>query len=534
MTVRHPLLPADVTGCGESAGCQRAESEFLAAISHEFRTPIHGVIGLAELLAGGPLPPAEREYVRMIDQCARSLLALVDHALEVSHTEAGRLRLGDAEIDLQQLLRELARDAALQAEDKGIAFELATDAAVPAWVLADAGRLQQVLCKLLGNALKFTASGSIVLDVHVRLLPAGERLVFAVHDTGVGIAPSEQAPPVRPFRSARQRRPSASIRVRASASRPRANSRGAWAAISSSPAGPAKALSFSLVLPLRQHAPERQVSAAVVPPTDARILLVEDNAVNQVVARGLLANLGHTRVTLAGDGLQALEACAREPFDLVLMDCQMPGMDGLRATALLRERGVATPILALTASPVIGDRDRCLAAGMDDYLTKPIDPALLARKLAQWLRGPQQAALQAQAQAERVVPAAAQRVPTGSQAKAKAGASFDEHVVQERFCGDAGLFAECRRIFLCQTPARLAQAADCIAAGDAQQVRFLAHTLRGSAATVGAPRLALCCRLLEQCLEPAAPNLAAAATHLAAARTEFAAFADASAAHAMN
>lgn len=236
----------------------------------------------------------------------------------------------------------------------------------------------------------------------------------------------------------------------------------------------------------------------------AALLLVEDDAVNQIVARGLLAGLGYVHVATAANGLEALQAFQRSHFDLVLMDCHMPEMDGLCATRMLRERGVVAPIVALTAGTTEGDRERCLAAGMDDYLSKPIDSQLLGRTLHKWLAG-----------------AAGGTLPMA--------AAFDPATLRERFFNEMALFTECRRIFLRQTPAWLDELQDCFAQGDHARARYLAHSAKGSAATIGAQRLAECCLGMEQALEPQGGGEADASAWLARARLALADFEQASA-----
>jgi CheY-like chemotaxis protein len=212
---------------------------------------------------------------------------------------------------------------------------------------------------------------------------------------------------------------------------------------------------------------------------NAAILVVEDNDVNQVVLEGLLDAMGYKRVMLASDGREAVDLCARHAFDLVLMDWQMPVMDGLQAAQALRAAGHRMPIVGLTGNAGPGDRERCLAAGMNGLLAKPVEPRLLARKLERWLR---------------------RAAPPGVGPAAPAGATqvFDRVGVAERFSEDRTLFVQARAIFVRNTPARLEEIAGAQAAGDDAAMRRMAHALRGSAGTVGAGRLAALCRQLER------------------------------------
>jgi PAS domain S-box-containing protein len=505
-----------------AAEASRAKSDFLATMSHEIRTPINGVIGLSQLLAHAQLPGTEAGYVSMIGSCGKSLLSLVDNILDFSKIEAGRMTVEPVETDLRQLLQEVGDVFAVRAAEKDIGFDLQIAPAVPAWVVADGARMRQVLLNLMGNALKFTAAGSFRLDVRVRRSAQGDRLAFAVRDSGIGISQVDQARLFTRFTqsdaSATRKYPGTGLGL--AISRQLAQLMGGDIELVS---WPGLGSTFTLVVPLQEAAARpADPQVAPAPPAGragASILLVEDNVVNQVVARGLLATLGHTRVTLACNGLEALAACERERFDLVLMDCQMPEMDGLRATRLLRERGVDTPVVALTASAIQGDRERCLEAGMDDYLTKPIEPALLSEKLTAWLRESRRGTVASSSAPTAAATAGAQR---------DASQAFDRNALKERFFDDAELFAQCRAIFLRQTPAWLEEVGGCLETGDLPRARFLAHSVKGSAATVGAQALADCCRRLELCLEPETGDLAAGRAQLAQGRAALAAFTAAS------
>jgi PAS domain S-box-containing protein len=470
--LRHALQAADAAS--------QAKSDFLATMSHEIRTPLNGVIGLTQLLAGAELPPMEKDSVGMIDSCAKSLLSLVDNILDFSRIEAGRLSLDVVPTDLVQLVREVADVFAVRAAEKGIRFDVRHDPAVPRWIAADPGRLRQILLNLLGNALKFTTEGGFSLQVSVDAAQQPARLCFQVFDTGMGISEADQA---RLFTRFSQVDASA-IRVH--------NGSGLGLAISRQLAqlmgGDVTMVSrlghgstFTLAIPLKAaRAPvQAERPAAPVPREDVRILLAEDNEVNQLVAQRLLAKLGYPNVTVAFTGREAVEACRTTRFDLVLMDCQMPVMDGWDAARALRQQGMTAPIVAFTASATSGDRDRCLAAGMDDYLTKPVEMAVLADKLQRWLGEPAE-------------------VPADADAPVEAGNAlpdFDATAVAERFYGDLELFQQAREIFLRQTRQQLASAA---AISDALELTRLAHRIRGSAATLGSARLAALCQRLEE------------------------------------
>ncbi|MBE7941552.1 MULTISPECIES: ATP-binding protein [Ramlibacter] len=481
----------------------RAKSEFLATMSHEIRTPINGVIGLTQLLSGAQLPQRERSYVDMIDSCAKSLLSLVDNILDISKIEAGHVTLEEITLDLPQLVREVGDVFGVRAAEKGISFRCDLHPDLPRWLVGDPARLRQILLNLLGNALKFTERGGFSLEVRTIGEAAGRRLVFAVSDTGIGIQPADQA---RLFRRFTQADASATRRFRGTGlglaiSRELAQLMGGDVGLRSQPG---QGSTFTLSIPLRV-APAPAVQACAVPtrsgPADAAILLVEDNEVNQLVAQGLLASLGYTHITPVFNGREAVQACQGAAFDLVLMDCQMPEMDGLQATRLLRAGGWRGPIIALTASATSGDRERCLEAGMDDYIAKPIEPSVLAEKVNRWL------------------------AREGAQAPADAGSrlpeAFDVQAVQERFLGDASLFGRARAIFLRDAQGRIAELAAALQAGDASGARRMAHGLKGSSATLGAQQLAAQCARIEHAADPLAIAVADWAAQAGAALDAF-------------
>ncbi len=369
----------------------QAKADFLATMSHEIRTPINGVIGLARMLEDAQLPPREASWVTMINSCANTLLGLVNDVLDFSKIEAGQMALDPVETDLHTLLRETGDVFASRAQDKGVGFSVRIDPAVPQWVMADGHRLRQILLNLLGNALKFTSRGAFSMHASVEPLAQPRTLRIDIADSGIGIAPEALQ---RLFTRYAQAEASTSREYQGtglglSICRDLARLMGGEVTVASTPG---VGSTFTVAVPLVAVA-SRLVPAAAAPaqdaaPSQARILLVEDNAINQLVARALITKLGYRNITVAEDGRQAVAQCAQQAFDLVLMDCQMPVMDGYEATRALRDAGHRMPIIALTAGAIAQDRERCLATGMNDFLCKPIDGALLAQALQQWLPAP--------------------------------------------------------------------------------------------------------------------------------------------------
>ncbi|HSW17320.1 MAG TPA: PAS-domain containing protein [Ramlibacter sp.] len=365
----------------------RAKAEFLATMSHEIRTPINGVIGLARMLDDQPLPPREAGYVRMINSCADTLLGLVNDVLDFSKIEAGQMVLERTDIDLHALVRETGDvfEARARAKDVGFAARIAPD--VPTWITVDAHRLRQILLNLLGNALKFTAQGRFSLDVSVGRHDGVHTLRCVVADTGIGIALRDQAKLFKRFSQvdASTTRRYQGTGLGLAISRDLAVLMGGDIEVSSLPGmGSSFALEIPLVAAPTSLEPAKPAAAPQASP--ARLLLVEDNPVNRLVATALLTRLGYADVTTANDGQVALDLCSAQSFDLILMDCQMPVMDGFEATRRLRAAGFDRPIIALTAGAVTHDRDRCLAMGMNDYLAKPIDGPLLGAAIEVWLK----------------------------------------------------------------------------------------------------------------------------------------------------
>jgi len=371
----------------------RTKSQFLANMSHEIRTPMNGVLGMLDLLRATPLTPRQERFVGTAERSAEHLLALLNDILDFSKAEAGRLELEEVELAPADLVREVEDVFTETAHAKGLKLVPRLAPELPARVRGDPVRLRQILHNLVSNAIKFTEEGAVGVTVSVAARSENRVVLrFEVEDTGIGIPKAAQP---RVFDAFTQADGSTTRRFGGTGlglaiSRHLVERMGGTIGFESRE-GEGSRFWFTVPLEVVEEEPlPGTVSTDPPPPPvveprfSARILLVEDNPTNQAVAKGLLEEMG-CRVDVVADGGHAVQAWARGGYDLVFMDCQMPGMSGYEAAREIRARGGRIPIVGLTAHALAGDREACLAAGMDDYLAKPFRRAQLAEVLARWI-----------------------------------------------------------------------------------------------------------------------------------------------------
>ncbi len=454
-----------------------AKSAFLATMSHEIRTPLNGIVGLTALLMHEPLTTQQAGFAGLIDSSAQTLLVLVNDFLDLAKIEAGHLALESVHFDLHALITSLTALFSVRASTKGLVFQGHIAPDVPQWICGDPTRLRQILGNLLGNALKFTHSGKFSLLATASRSPSGGlTLQLAVSDTGIGIAPEVQARLFANFvqaDSSTTREYGGTGLGLAIVKRLTGLMGGHITLDSAVGEGARFVVSIPDVQPVAPPLPPTALPLAAAVDAGARpgqILLVEDNPTNQVVALGLLRSLGYLDVALVVNGQEAVDELADQRYALILMDCQMPVMDGYTAARALRQGGCHTPIIAMTANAMQGEAARCLDAGMSDYLAKPFTRAELASQLARWMPSP---------------PAAAALPPEAASSVAPA-AVFDQLVALDRLGGDRDLLQEVVKSFVSRIAVMVDALAQALQAHDAVLAGRHAHSLIGAAGAVGA------------------------------------------------
>lgn len=519
----------------------KAKSQFLANMSHEIRTPMNGVLGMTELLIHTKLTEKQRKFAESSYRSAESLLGVINDILDFSKIEAGKLELDTISFDLLKTVQDGVELFSEQARKKAISLQLKLEPNVPVQVEGDPGRLRQVLVNLVGNAVKFTEQGGVSVCVSTNG-NEGEyaNIVLEVRDTGIGISPDSLRQIFECFSQGdgSTTRKFGGTGLGLTIAKQLVEMMSGDLSVESEPG---RGSVFRITVPLRtlsditvsditpSEEPDKPDQGPAVPGESGqqalgRILLAEDNMVNQEVCAEIISYLGY-RVDIVSNGQEAVEALFRNSYDLILMDFQMPVMDGIEATRRIRvldqEKGVHSTIIALTARVMEGDREQCLEKGMDDYLSKPFTMEAMREMLDRWLPAGRGDTLNDGTSAVNPGSPEGHFLPQVPRSGSAVDAVTLESIASLSSDTSPNVLNRVAGLFLSQTPNLLQTLHDLVVKGDGIGIQKTAHSLKSSCAVVGALQLSELCRELEEKIDDW--NLDDAAIHYRRIEMEYAA-----------